>query len=109
MEIGDKKAKHYFNYSLMKEYNDGKQMKDVWQSSTTKQSEKREGKFPTQKPLEILERIIESSSKQENIILDPFNGSGTTGVAAKRLNRKYIGIDNVSEYLNLSIRRITNM
>lgn len=76
----------------MKEENDGKQMKDVWEFnepvpefyvlSVTPQSEKRVGKHPTQKPLGLLRRIIKASAKEGDLILDPFNGSGTTGIAA---------------------------
>ena len=104
----EKKAKHYFNYELMKELNGNKQMKDVWTGSLTSKSEKVEGKHPTQKPLYLLERIILASTKKGDLILDPFCGSSTTGVAAKRLGRKYIGIDNVQEYLKLSMKRIDN-
>lgn len=100
-----KKDKYTFNYSLMKELNNNKQMKDVWTTSLTKPSEKRCGKHPTQKPLEILERIILASTKENDLILDPFCGSSTTGIAATKLNRSYIGIDNEKEYLDLSIRR----
>lgn len=100
-----KKAKHKFNYSLMRELNGGKQMKDVWESSLTKPSEKKCGKHPTQKPMEILERIILSSTDEGNLILDPFNGSGTTGIVANKLNRKYIGIEKEKEFLDLTIRR----
>lgn len=102
----DKKAKHYFDYALMKELNNGKQMKDVWTGSLTPKSEKSEGKHPTQKPLYLLERIIEASTHPGDIILDPFCGSSTTGVAALKLGRKYIGIDNNLEYLKLSERRL---
>ncbi len=102
----DKKAKHTFNYQLMKQQNGGKQMKDVWTGSITSQKEKAQGKHPTQKPLYILERIIESSTNPGDIILDPFCGSSTTGVAAKRLGRKYIGIDNAEEYINISVKRL---
>ena len=100
-----KKAKHKFNYSIMKKLNGGKQMKDVWESSLTKPSEKKCGKHPTQKPLEILEKIILASTDEGDLILDPFNGSGTTGIAASRLNRKYIGIEKEKEFLDLTIRR----
>lgn len=100
-----KNAKHKFNYSLMKELNDGKQMKDVWESSLTKPSEKKCGKHPTQKPMEILEKIILASTDEGDLILDPFNGSGTTGIVANRLNRKYIGIEKEKEFLDLTIRR----
>ncbi len=101
-----KNAKHYFNYELMKELNGGKQMKDVWSGSLTSLKEKSQGKHPTQKPEYLLERIIEASTKPGDVVLDPFNGSGTTGVVAKRLARRYIGIDNVEEYLTISQKRI---
>lgn len=102
----DKKAKHLFNYQLMKEKNGGKQMKDVWQGPLTSKKEKAEGKHPTQKPLYILEQIIEASTSEGDIVLDPFCGSSTTGVAAKRLKRKYVGIDSEREYIELSKRRL---
>lgn len=100
-----KKVKYTFNYALMKELNNNKQMKDVWTTSLTKPSEKKNGRHPTQKPLEILERIILASTNENDLILDPFCGSSTTGIAAARLKRNYIGIDNEKEYLDLSIRR----
>ena len=100
-----KKAKHKFNYDVMKELNGGKQMKDVWETSLTKPSEKKCGKHPTQKPISLLEKIILASTDENDLILDPFNGSGTTGIVASRLKRKYIGIDKEKEYLDLTIRR----
>ena len=81
-------------------------MKDVWTFSVTKPSEKKQGKHPTQKPLYILEQIIEASTSEGDIVLDPFCGSSTTGVAAKRLKRKYVGIDSEREYIELSKRRL---
>ncbi|RPJ97231.1 site-specific DNA-methyltransferase [Rummeliibacillus sp. TYF005] len=103
-----KKAKHYFNYDLMKSWNSGKQMKDVWTTSITKKSEKSFGKHPTQKPLELLERIILSSTQEGDVVLDPFNGSGTTGVACYEYNRNYIGIDINPTYLDITINRINH-
>ena len=100
-----KKAKHKFNYDLMRELNGGKQAKDVWESSLTKPSEKKCGKHPTQKPEVILEKLILASTDEGDLILDPFNGSGTTGIVANRLNRRYIGIEKEKEYLDLTIRR----
>lgn len=100
-----KKAKHKFNYDVMKELNHGKQMKDVWETSLTKPSEKKCGKHPTQKPIALLEKIILASTDENDLILDPFNGSGTTGIVSSRLKRKYIGIDKEKEYLDLTIRR----
>lgn len=104
----DKSARHYYNYDLMREMNGGKQMKDVWTGSLTKPSEKRFGKHPTQKPEYILERIILASTKKGDMILDPFVGSGTTGVVAKRLGRKFIGVDNEIKYLEIAKKRLEN-
>lgn len=101
-----KKGKHYFNYALMKEINNNKQMKDVWDFKLPKKEEKKYGKHPTQKPVDLLIRIIQASTKENDIVLDPFCGGSTIGVACKMLNRKYIGIDNVKEYLDLSIKRL---
>lgn len=108
-----KKSKHIFNYDLMK-FNkwendnfkkDSKQMRSVWCIPTTGQNEKKFGKHPTQKPVNLLARIIQAASNEGDTILDPFSGSGTTGVAAIMNNRKYIGIDFNNEYLDLSIKR----
>ena len=104
-----KNCKYKFNYELMKEMNNGKQMKDVWTTSLTRPSEKKCGKHPTQKPLEILERIILASTEENDIILDPFSGSGTTGIAAYKLGRNYIGIEKEKQYLDLSIKRYEEM
>ncbi len=104
----DKKAKHYFDYETMKELNGGKQMKDVWLGSLTKPSEKKAGKHPTQKPEYLLERIVLASTKEDDVILDPFMGSGTTGVVAKRLGRQFIGIEKNEEYYEIAKRRIEN-
>ena len=101
-----KGTKHQFNYDLMKEINGGKQMKDVWTFPLTKPSEKKCGKHPTQKPLALLERLILLSTNEDALVLDPFSGSGTTGVACKKLNRRYIGIEKEKEYMDLSIARI---
>lgn len=86
--------------------NDGKQMKDVWTGSLTKPSEKVEGKHPTQKPEYLLERIILASTEEGQVILDPFCGSGTTGVEAVRYGRKFIGIDVSEEYMEISKKRL---
>ena len=103
-----KNAKHKFNYDVMKKINGGKQMKDVWETSLTKPSEKKHGKHPTQKPIELLEKIILASTDEGDLILDPFNGSGTTGIVASELNRRYIGIEKEKNYLDLTIRRLTD-
>lgn len=107
----NKKSKHYFNYQLMKETNSGKQMRDAWELwdiTSAKKSEKKHGKHPTQKPLELLKRIVLASTREGDLILDPFNGSGTTGIAARILERKYIGVDTEVEYLTITKERYNN-
>lgn len=105
----EKSARHYFNYDLMKKRNDDKQKKDVWKGALTKPSEKKHGKHPTQKPEYLLREIILASTKQNDLILDPFVGSGTTCVVAKRLGRRYIGIDFVEEYLEIAKNRLESV
>ena len=102
----NKKAKHCFHYSAMKEMNGGKQMKTVWNISSPTKREKTFGKHPTQKPVELLERIILASSNPNDIILDPFAGSSTTGVAALNTERQFIGIELSPEYAELSVKRL---
>ncbi|MFH0869622.1 MAG: site-specific DNA-methyltransferase [archaeon] len=110
----EKDAKHIFHYKEMKEWDDkispkGKQMRSIWHIPLTPMSEKKCGAHPTQKPIELLKRIIASSSNEGDYILDPFNGSGTTGVVACSLGRKYIGIEKEKEFLNLTKQRFEEM
>ena len=100
-----KKTPHYYNYELMKQLNDNKQMKDVWKLPAIAPWEKSCTKHPTQKPLSVLTRIILASTKPNAWILDPFSGSSTTGIAANLLNRRFVGIDTEKEYLDISIAR----
>jgi len=102
----NRKSKHYFNYPLMKKFNQGKQMRNLWTISAPLAEEKRFGKHPTQKPIELLKRIILASTKEGNLVLDPFCGSSTTGVASVLLNRKFVGIDLEENYLELSKKRL---
>jgi len=110
----DKKMKHKFNYHEMKEWNDkispsGKQMRSVWNIPLTPPSEKKNGKHTTQKPIELLYRIITSSSDEDDLVLDPFNGSGTTGIVANKLGRRYIGIDIDESFLEISMKRYKDL
>ena len=100
------KSKHLFNYPLMKKINDNKQMKDVWNFTAPKKSEKLFGKHPTQKPLDLLTRILLSATNENDLVLDPFNGSGTTGVACVTNNRNYVGIELEKSYIELTKKRI---
>ena len=113
----DKKAKHYFDYEEMKHSdfgsdslkNPGKQMRSVWSINTPPKAEKLHGKHPTQKPLALLERIIRAASREGGLVLDPFTGSSTTGVAAVRLGRSFIGFDTEEKYLKLSKKRLEDI
>lgn len=119
------KLQHTFNYADMKQENGGKQMRDVWSlpktgeeelsadgngrvwtQITPRKSEKAFGGHPTQKPLALLERVVRAASGPDAMVLDPFNGSGTTGVAALKLGRGYVGIDMNPEYLELTRKRL---
>jgi site-specific DNA-methyltransferase (adenine-specific) len=111
-----KESKHTFNYGEMKVWNNpkdklknkDKQMRSVWSIPLIPKEEKEFGKHPTQKPLELLNRIIVSSSNEGDLILDPFTGSGTTGIACSILKRKFIGIDSNKEYLDVAIKRFND-
>jgi site-specific DNA-methyltransferase (adenine-specific) len=102
----NKSSKHCFNYALMRAHNEGKQMKSVWQFTAPKAGEKLHGKHPTQKPVALLERIILASTMEGDWVLDPFAGSGTTGVAALRHKRNFVGMEKESEFCDLSLRRL---
>lgn len=114
----DPKGKHTFNYKDMKNGDwhsadslkkEGKQMRSVWAIGPPKASEKAHGKHPTQKPLALLERIVLASTTPGDVVLDPFSGSGTTGLAAQGYGRMYIGIDDQKDYLDLSRLRHESM
>ena len=113
----EKKAKHTFNYDLMKEGHwpedqlkkPGLQMRSVWAMGTPKPPEKKYGKHPTQKPLDLLKRIVLASTNKGDIVLDPFTGSSTTGIAATMHDRKFIGIDLEKDYLELSKKRFADI
>jgi site-specific DNA-methyltransferase (adenine-specific) len=102
----DRKAKHHFAYAQMRGENGGKQMKSVWRMTAPGKAEKVHGKHPTQKPIALLDRLLRASCPPQSVVLDPFNGSGTTGVAALRNGLHYIGIEMEPSYLELTRRRL---
>jgi len=111
----DKKAKHTFNYEAIKNGHfpedtlkkENTQMRSVWSMTTPKNSEKVYGKHPTQKPFCLLKRIVLASTKENDIILDPFCGSGTTGVACSYLNNRFfIGIEIDEKYCEIAKKRL---
>lgn len=108
---------HTFHYKDMKSENGGRQMRDLWEMPepngsqvvwsipTPPRRERALGRHPTQKPLRLLERVIRAGSNEGDIVLDPFSGSGTTGVAALHHRRRFVGIDTSNEYLDLAASR----
>ena len=111
----DKKAKHTFNYEKMKDglfpedklKKENTQMRSVWSIPKPGTGEKEKGKHPTQKPLDLLKRIVIASTKENDVVLDPFCGSGTTGVACKDIgNRFFIGIEIEEKYCELAKERL---
>ena len=112
---------HRFNYQAMKAVNRGKQMRDlwdiweapaagdeqvIWSIPTPGPREKLHGRHPTQKPLALLERVLAASAAAGDLVLDPFSGSGTTGVAALRADCRFLGLERDAEYIELAARRL---
>ena len=90
---------------ILKKLNGDKQMRDVWSFPAIAPWEKINGKHPTQKPLSLLVRLILMASNEDSLICDPFSGSSTTGIAANLLHRKFIGIEQEKEFIQMSIAR----
>mgnify|MGYP006113934427 FL=1 len=106
-----RKAKYTFNYQNLKELNEGKQMRSDWHIPICAGKERlreinNQRSHPTQKPEALLYRILLASSQKGDLILDPFLGSGTTAVMAKKLQRDYIGFDQDINYIKLAIKRV---
>ncbi|HVO20885.1 MAG TPA: site-specific DNA-methyltransferase [Anaeromyxobacter sp.] len=112
---------HRFNYREMKSRNGGKQMRDlweicerpvpggeqvVWSIPTPGPREKALGRHPTQKPLALLERVLAASAAPGDLVLDPFSGSGTTGIAAIRAGCHFLGLEREAGYVELAARRL---
>ena len=100
------KHRYTFNYQEMKAENGGKQMKTVWRLPAAGKGEKQYGKHPTQKPLALIERCLRASANPGDLVVDPFAGSATTGVAALKLGRHFIGSELVGEYAELGGKRL---
>jgi modification methylase len=107
-------AKPCFNYEAMKNLNDEKQMRSDWNLPICSGKERRrkedgEKVHPTQKPESLLYRVITSSTKPGDVILDPFFGSGTTGAVAKKLGRHFIGCERDETYVKYATKRLAEI
>jgi len=106
-----RKAKYTFNYQNLKELNEGKQMRSDWHIPICAGKERlresnNQRSHPTQKPEALLYRILVSSTNKGDTVLDPFLGSGTTAVMAKKLQRNFIGFEQDKEYIKLAKKRL---
>jgi site-specific DNA-methyltransferase (adenine-specific) len=95
-----------FDYWRAKELNGGTQMRNLWEFPVTPRRERTEGKHPSQKPLALVERIVEIGTAPDELVLDPFGGAGTLALAAERLRRRWVLIESVPEYAELAQRRL---
>ena len=100
-----RKIPHYFNYDLMRRLAGNRQMTDVWRMPAIAPWEKASGKHPTQKPIALVVRAVLACTRRGASILDPFAGSGTTGIAANLVGRDFVGIDSDCGYLDIAVAR----
>ncbi len=109
----DKDSRYRFNYEAMKSLNDDLQMRSDWllPLCTGPERLKKNGKkaHPTQKPESLLHRAILASTEVGDVVLDPFFGSGTTGAVAKKLGRRYVGIEQDAEYVKIAEQRLAKV
>lgn len=106
------RAKHYFNYQELKELNEGKQQTDVWRFGRAEKEETVHGKHPTQKPVRLVKRCLIAALPENGLVLDPFAGSGTTGVAAAREAQRgwrYVGIELDPDWNEVGRKRIESV
>jgi site-specific DNA-methyltransferase (adenine-specific) len=101
------KERYTFNYAEMKNENGGKQMKNVWKMMPPSRDEKKLGKHPTQKPVALVARCLRASTNPCDLVVDPFTGSGTTGVAALQLGRNFLGCEREDNFVRLAIKRLS--
>ena len=99
---------HTFNYDLINSPDPTAQMSSVWRIPTVPKREKLHGYHPTQKPLRLVRRALVASTRESELVFDPFSGSGTTGVAAKELGRFFVGAEVEEEFAELARRRISS-
>ncbi len=100
------KHKHTFHYQEMKDENGGKQMKTVWKFPAAGRAEKRFGKHPTQKPVALVDRCLRATTNPGDLVVDPFAGAATVGVAAISLGRRFIGYEKDLEYAKIGSQRL---
>lgn len=99
-------AKWTFNYEEAKKLNNGKQMRNFWSIPTTPASERKHGKHPSQKPLQLMDRLVRLSTNAGDLVLDCFAGSGSTLVACQKQKRRFVGIEKDPDYCAIAKARL---
>ena len=98
-----------FNYEEAKQFNNGKQLRNMWTIPYTPTSEKQLGTHPTQKPMTLLNRMVKIWTAPEHLVLDCFLGTGTTAVACEALGRKWVGIEKDAQYVQITKKRLATV
>ena len=104
-------AKYTFNYEALKALNEGVQMRSDWilpicNGNERLKNTEGEKAHPTQKPESLLHRVLVGTTNPNDVVLDPFFGTGTTGAVAKMLGREFIGIEKEQSYIEVAQNRI---
>src|SRR5918998_2260655 len=97
---------HTFNHDLVNSPDPTGQVSSVWRIPAVPRREKLHGSHPTQKPLRLIRRALVASTREGDLVFDPFCGSGTSGVGAKELGRFFVGAELEEEFCELAARRI---
>lgn len=100
-------TKWVFNYAEAKAIGGGKQLRNMWSIPYTPASEKSHGAHPTQKPLDLLTRMLRIWTNPGEMVLDCFLGAGTTAVACEQLNRRWVGIEKENKYTEIARQRLS--
>jgi site-specific DNA-methyltransferase (adenine-specific) len=98
-----------FNYEVAKQLNGGKQMRNVWRFPYPARAERKYGRHPSQKPLDLIARVMLIATNPGDLVLDPFSGSGTTGVVAQSYHRRWAMIESNPEYNAIARERLENV
>ena len=100
------KHKYTFNYQEMKTENGGKQMKTVWRFPASGRNEKKFGKHPTQKPIALIDRCLRASTNSGDLVIDPFAGTASTGLATITSGRRFLGCEKNKGYTGIAAKRL---
>lgn len=100
--IASKSKRYLFNYDEAKKMNDGKQMRNLWDI----RAERHVTAHPTEKPVTLLDRIVRIATNPGDVVVDPFMGSGTTGVVAKELGRSFLGFEISPQFYKMAVKRV---